>query len=126
MLRDRDRSPATLAVDGVHAGDVDDPTPALLDHARQEGAAAVDGGVEVDVEHPVPVLLAHFAKRLAGADHSVVHHDVDGAEFREHGLCDMLEGRSEEHKSELQSLMRSSYAVFCLKQQKTTQQNHTR
>src|SRR3546814_7018262 len=29
--------------------------------------------------------------------------------------------RSEEHTSELQSLMRISYAVFCLKQQKTYQ-----
>src|SRR3546814_4172280 len=29
--------------------------------------------------------------------------------------------RSEEHTSELQSLMRISYAVFCLKKQKTTQ-----
>src|SRR3546814_5553010 len=28
------------------------------------------------------------------------------------------EGRSEEHTSELQSLMRSSYAVFCLKKKK--------
>src|SRR3546814_8945297 len=32
-------------------------------------------------------------------------------------------GRSEEHTSELQSLMRHSYAVFCLKQKKT-QRNH--
>src|SRR3546814_1736460 len=31
--------------------------------------------------------------------------------------CDML-GRSEEHTSELQSLMRISYAVFCLKKKK--------
>src|SRR3546814_7069027 len=29
-------------------------------------------------------------------------------------------GRSEEHTSELQSLMRNSYAVFCLKKKKTT------
>src|SRR3546814_10491403 len=29
--------------------------------------------------------------------------------------------RSEEHTSELQSLMRSSYAVFCLKKKKTKQ-----
>src|SRR3546814_1467133 len=29
-----------------------------------------------------------------------------------------LEWRSEEHTSELQSLMRSSYAVFCLKKKK--------
>src|SRR3546814_5416093 len=30
-----------------------------------------------------------------------------------------LNGRSEEHTSELQSLMRLSYAVFCLKKKKT-------
>src|SRR3546814_8712728 len=32
--------------------------------------------------------------------------------------------RSEEHTSELQSLMRISYAVFCLKKKKITTQNH--
>src|SRR3546814_5715142 len=34
-------------------------------------------------------------------------------------------GRSEEHTSELQSLMRISYAVFCLKKKKITKQNYT-
>src|SRR3546814_1092022 len=33
--------------------------------------------------------------------------------------------RSEEHTSELQSLMRISYAVFCLKTKTTTQQTNT-
>src|SRR3546814_6403300 len=33
-------------------------------------------------------------------------------------------GRSEEHTSELQSLMRISYAVFCLKKKKTIQITH--
>src|SRR3546814_7163593 len=33
--------------------------------------------------------------------------------------------RSEEHTSELQSLMRSSYAVFCFKKKKTKQTNLT-
>src|SRR3546814_4001473 len=33
--------------------------------------------------------------------------------------------RSEEHTSELQSLMRSSYAVFCLKKKKKTCKLHT-
>src|SRR3546814_10216668 len=33
------------------------------------------------------------------------------------------QGRSEEHTSELQSLMRISYAVFCLKKKKITIQN---
>src|SRR3546814_5465900 len=32
--------------------------------------------------------------------------------------------RSEEHTSELQSLMRISYAVFCLKKKKTTRDNN--
>src|SRR3546814_3630412 len=32
--------------------------------------------------------------------------------------------RSEEHTSELQSLMRISYAVFCLKKKKTTTTDH--
>src|SRR3546814_10518755 len=32
--------------------------------------------------------------------------------------------RSEEHTSELQSLMRSSYAVFCLKKKKTKNIRH--
>src|SRR3546814_6562953 len=32
--------------------------------------------------------------------------------------------RSEEHTSELQSLMRISYAVFCLKKKKKTKHNH--
>src|SRR3546814_4495166 len=34
-------------------------------------------------------------------------------------------GRSEEHTSELQSLMRISYAVFCLKKQKKTQKSQS-
>src|SRR3546814_1797855 len=35
-------------------------------------------------------------------------------------LADPGDCRSEEHTSELQSLMRISYAVFCLKKKKTT------
>src|SRR3546814_2636971 len=35
-------------------------------------------------------------------------------------ILDGQEVRSEEHTSELQSLMRISYAVFCLKKKKTT------
>src|SRR3546814_5027298 len=39
---------------------------------------------------------------------------------------DVLGGeRSEEHTSELQSLMRISYAVFCLKKKTTTQHKYT-
>src|SRR3546814_1792988 len=37
------------------------------------------------------------------------------AKIDESRRLDSVDGRSEEHTSELQSLMRTSYAVFCLK-----------
>src|SRR3546814_1130657 len=40
---------------------------------------------------------------------------------RLHARQNTLDGRSEEHTSELQSLMRISYAVFCLKKNTKTQ-----
>src|SRR3546814_9501810 len=40
-------------------------------------------------------------------------------------LLSLLLLRSEEHTSELQSLMRISYAVFCLKKNKHTNSYHT-
>src|SRR3546814_4885578 len=46
---------------------------------------------------------------------------------RRRWICATPPSRSEEHTSELQSLMRISYAVFCLKQKKTnikTSSNH--
>src|SRR3546814_6434989 len=42
----------------------------------------------------------------------------------EHGFGAGGGDRSEEHKSELQSLMRISYAAFCLKKKRTTTNNH--
>src|SRR3546814_7721507 len=58
--------------------------------------------LEVAVEHLPARMPGELAKRRGIA--------VDG----EHGMA----ARSEKHTSELQSLMRSSYAVFCLKKQK--------
>src|SRR3546814_10774945 len=43
---------------------------------------------------------------------------------RERLISICIKGRSEEHTSELQSLMRISYAVFCLKK-KTNNKHHT-
>src|SRR3546814_3112728 len=56
---------------------------------------------------------------------------IDGIEEYERAKAALLsrpaahavgQARSEEHTSELQSLMRISYAVFCLKKKKTTEQ----
>src|SRR3546814_7397376 len=49
--------------------------------------------------------------------------EVDGGDHRNIGIDDVDRvQRSEEYTSELQSLMRTSYAVFCLKKKKKTEQ----
>src|SRR3546814_4656334 len=52
-------------------------------------------------------------RRADGADRLAQGNRGDEAELRGFG-----QARSEEHTSELQSLMRISYAVFCLKKKK--------
>src|SRR3546814_5420281 len=47
-----------------------------------------------------------------------------GEGFEVAGLRGSAGHKSEEHTSELQSLMRISYAVFCLKKKNTTTQQH--
>src|SRR3546814_2294698 len=48
-----------------------------------------------------------------------------GARGRKAAVREDDAGRSEEHTSELQSLMRISYAVFCLKKKKIRKSKHT-
>src|SRR3546814_8159842 len=105
---------AVLVEDGQFARAAGDHATAalILDHAQiAELGLAVRRRVEVrllvelrraaDVEGPHRQLGARLADRLRRDD------------------ADRL--RSEEHTSELQSLMRTSYAVFCLKKKKKTQ-----
>src|SRR3546814_2105956 len=61
---------------------------------------------------------AHVPKVLERAHlHKMVENEpwLFGEEFATHVSDKSLTARSEEHTSELQSLMRISYAVFCLK-----------
>src|SRR3546814_6857669 len=92
-------------------------------HARavlfEEGRELVTGEVGV---HPV----AFFEQALPGR---ALGQSIDGGEKllalrviqsrRGHHGAPVHQVRSEEHTSELQSLMRISYAVFCLKKKKT-------
>src|SRR3546814_4975889 len=55
---------------------------------------------------------------------SVTRYSVIGPRERIAALRTTLDDRSEEHTSELQSLMRISYAVFCLKKKKLKLKNH--
>src|SRR3546814_8261469 len=79
---------------------------------------------------PQVAAFAHSHVRVikeTGEDRTVAHIEVLDESARVVELSRMLSGqpdsstardRSEEHTSELQSLMRISYAVFCLKQKK--------
>src|SRR3546814_4405175 len=70
--------------------------------------------VQGDVDHiTVGIKLRHFDP-VADPQH-VVRGELDRGDEREDRVL-----RSEEHTSELQSLMRISYAVFCLKKKNKT------
>src|SRR3546814_7786787 len=92
------------------------------DHARDLlGSFSFEQRVEagaVFVRQPRPTLevglIAHESTRQPGEP------EIPWWPFRPHGIA-----RSEEHTSELQSLMRISYAVFCLKKTKKKQPNTT-
>src|SRR3546814_5607355 len=67
--------------------------------------------------------------RAALADAQAEIAEVDARLMQLRSAADaMRDGRSEEHTSELQSLMRISYAVFCLKKKTTSTQTkpHTK
>src|SRR3546814_3492582 len=76
--------------------------------------------------------LGKVAAVETGSEHPLAHAIVEGAKSRGvafEAASDLSSttgegvearvGRSEEHTSELQALMRISYAVFCLKKKKT-------
>src|SRR3546814_9371416 len=71
-----------------------------------------------------PVTLSRIVNRQQIPDESTVSGLVDALSYpRDFFFQDDIDPRSEEHTSELQSLMRISYAVFCLK--KKTKKTHT-
>src|SRR3546814_4126575 len=74
-------------------------------------AAANGGKMPTMVQAGVYSSVIHYLKAV-----EALKSDADGAKV----VAEMK--RSEEHTSELQSLMRISYAVFCLKQKTNTYQ----
>src|SRR3546814_8453624 len=86
--------------------------------ARRPQGAADEGGADPR-NHP----RRAAARVRRGAAPAPVQCPADGLALREAPHAQRagrrLGERSEEHPSELQSLMRNSYAVFCLKKKKT-------
>src|SRR3546814_9000821 len=110
---------------GVEEGDVGLAAEARLDHV---GHVAVP--VDADLlDHPAEVAKAALDGMLGEHDRLIQrgHQPLGRVETEPGGEgsvadeADPFRMRSEEHTSELQSLMRISYAVFCLKKKKQQQ-----
>src|SRR3546814_3243717 len=92
-----------LAVELVRElGDVGEVLQALLRRVLRHRQGVL-GAFQVGAQHLDRALFAILGDVGLHGRHPVAEEDVD---------------RSEEHTSELQSLMRNSYAVFCLKKKK--------
>src|SRR3546814_10003890 len=85
---------------------------AHLGASRLDRGQLLEGGVGVLGEHPRQRRLAGPGRPIKLVTGERIEIDVE----RRNVDCVM---RSEEHTSELQSLMRISYAVFCLKKKTT-------
>src|SRR3546814_8219552 len=109
-----------LAVDGQLAGllAVSDPIKKSTPEAVKDLKAA---GIRVIMATGDGVSTAKAVAQQLGIDE--IHGEVKPADKLELVSKLQAEGRirSEEHTSELQSLMRNSYAVFCLKTKKKQQ-----
>src|SRR3546814_10577715 len=110
--------------EGVAGAQVGELLPAVARHLAEQRALAVDDfvvaqrqdevlaeGIDQAEGHLV-VVMAAVDRVLAQVFQRVVHPAH-------------VPLRSEEHTSELQSLMRISYAVFCLTKKKNNHKQHT-
>src|SRR3546814_7237621 len=79
-------------------------------------------GAYTSLVYITPVLGGYLADRYLGQRKAVLF----GGLLLAVGHSLMAVERSEEHTSELQSLMRISYAVFCLKKKKTYKHKYNR
>src|SRR3546814_6862346 len=74
----------------------------------------------IDVRRALELHRGHMLDGLVNGDR-LQHEDLDFRDEqirKDHRVRRTVDHRSEEHTSELQSLMRISYAVFCLKKKK--------
>src|SRR3546814_7438542 len=79
----------------------------------------IGGEVGHQLGEPINLAVAHLEHAAGILEHRARLQFSEGDDLRDLiaavFLLDVADQRSEEHTSELQSLMRISYAVFCLK-----------
>src|SRR3546814_5208599 len=88
----------------------------IAKHARWTGGLHPDDGNHAPYHREMRETLEGLGMALSIADSYAALFDRPTADF--------VFPRSEEHTSELQSLMRISYAVFCLKKKTTNTKSH--
>src|SRR3546814_2859787 len=100
-------------------GRLEMPMPAALDEFDPASRMAPRDGLDDRLHLPgghfiaeAPGDLPRVERFVAGEQHRLYR----AFQIVDHARCSTL--RSEEHTSELQSLMRISYAVFCFKKKK--------
>src|SRR3546814_8269426 len=92
-------------------------------HQRYRAHTALECRLETGRTHQIRVHMAHIRHPLVGDPLYGGALRIPKAASAE--LTAALRGfRSEEHTSELQSLMRNSYAVFCLKKKTNRTSTH--
>src|SRR3546814_7283311 len=96
----------------------------ICDAARRQCQRLVDR--RVDIGEFLPRQPVHQVK-IDRVDVAQAQRRDDALDMRQRldAPDRLLDVRSEEHTSELQSLMRISYAVFCLKKKKQTHTTYT-
>src|SRR3546814_4173927 len=100
--------------------------PAWDSFAREIGRFHLVGGRGSAGAHDdAGTLVRDLCVGEAGIGDRFAHGDVVIGGAVAHEAPDLAVDRSEEHTSELQSLMRISYAVFCLKKKKPLHKRHT-
>src|SRR3546814_8478013 len=88
------------------------------------GNTNLQQGAHVGVQRRLPELLrVHFAEPLVARQADALAAELEDCRHQADRTGDAVSS-SEEHTSELQSLMRISYAVFCLKKQNNKQKTH--
>src|SRR3546814_7225068 len=103
-----------MGVEKIVASPVASGLACLAAEERELGVALVELGAGV-------TNVAIFARGMLVGLSSIPMGAADITDDIAAAFSTRREHRSEEHTSELQSLMRISYAVFCLKKKKQTQ-----
>src|SRR3546814_6902316 len=114
-LAEADAAVVDAAVDRARAQVVVEQSRAHQDYTVSGGTRFLRETNDVAVLGGISIPLGRFDRNQG----NIARAQAERRQLEFQSEASRLERRSEEHTSELQSLMRISYAVFCLKKKKT-------